>query len=99
MQTKNRFIEGTHHQLELWGDQFALLEQKIEYFMEKERGPLRRKLEDLRRKKRSLKRRLREAAHQGPEKRWEDVREPLEDAVKDFRSLAGEVYDKLKVAQ
>jgi hypothetical protein len=96
MQTKTDYIEGTSLQLDLWGDQIARLEEELARSRVKGRTALEHKLELLKRRKRALKRRLRQAAHGADAARWNDVRGPLEDAVDDFRSLAGEVYDRVR---
>lgn len=98
MQTKTDYLEGTTLQLDLWGDQFASLEHKVAFEVEKDRQELMKQLQSLKRRKRALKLKLREAAHGTTKTQWEDVREDLEEAVGDFRSLAVEVYDKVRRA-
>jgi hypothetical protein len=95
MHTKTSYIEGTSLQLDLWGEQFATLEDELSKPTSPDRADLQRKLDRLKKERRTLKRRLREAARGDKATNWEDVREPLEAAVEDFRALAGEVYDEV----
>ncbi len=96
MLTRTEYIDGTNLQLDLWGDQFSSLERKLKHSARTEHKSLKQKLDTLKDKKRSLQLRLREAAHGSTNTEWEDVREPLEKAVEDFRSLAAQVYDNVK---
>lgn len=98
MLTRTEYIDGTNLQLDLWGDQFSSLERKLKQSGISGHKQLKRKLDTLKDKKRTLQLRLREAAHGSTNTEWEDVREPLEKAVEDFRSLAVEVYDNVKGA-
>lgn len=98
MQTKTDYIDGTTLQLDLWSDQFSNLEELLSRSAAPTRRDLRKELESLKKRRRTLKRRLREAAHGSTATDWEDVREPLEEAVQDFRELAIEVYDNVRAS-
>jgi len=96
MQAKTDYLEGTTLQLDLWGDQFASLEERVASSVAEGQRKLMQELESLKRRKRALKLRLREAAHGDSQTEWRDVREDLEEAISDFRSLAVDVYDKVR---
>ncbi|MFT5289166.1 MAG: hypothetical protein ACI82F_001225 [Planctomycetota bacterium] len=98
MRTKTDYIEGNTLQIDLWGDQFAALEERVAHSVHNGRANFKRKLQALARKKRALKLRLREAAHGTTAVEWEDVKDELQEAVSDFRSLATEVYDDVRKA-
>ena len=92
------YITGTALQLDLWGSQLAALEREVTDGARQRSDALRLRLRRLRKRSRALRRRVLEAAHGGPATDWDDVRLPLERAVRDFRSLATEVYDDVRGA-
>ncbi len=98
MQTKIDYIRGTTLQLDLWGDQFATLDEKLSRSAPAARIRLQRRLDTLRRRKRQLKKRLREALVGQSWAEWERARGPLEAEVSHFRSQAFQVYESFKGA-
>ena len=92
--SRQAFTEATRMQLDLWGEQFAALERRIDEWSVEGRAALRRRLARLQKKKRAMKRRLQEAAHEATAD-WDVVRRELESLMNGFRSLAAEVHDEV----
>ena len=94
--TRNAFIDGSIFGLEVWGAKLDGLERRVADMPPGRRPDLRARLAALRRRRRMLKRQLREAAH-SPGADWEDARPELEEALREFRSLATECSGRVGV--
>lgn len=95
MLTKTAYIDGKTLQLDLWGYQFHVLEDRVAWSTRPEREELVDRIGTLKRKRRQLKRRLTRAACETG-RDWERTRGKLEVAVRDFRQLAGDVYNEIR---
>lgn len=94
MTTKKRdFLEGTSVQLCLWGREFARIDEQLAEGPATAPEELRRRLSALKRRKRQLERQLLAAA-QTTRVEWEQVREQLEAALRQFRATAARVYNQ-----
>ncbi len=81
--------------LDAWDRRFEGLRRRIDRLGETGGGTLETKLLEVRRKKNELERRLRDAAH-GTRAGWDDLREDLVEAVRDFRHLTRQVRERAR---
>lgn len=81
--------------LDAWDRKFEGLQRRIDRLGAGGRRGLETKLLDVRRKKNDLERRLRDAAH-GTRAGWDDLRDDLMEAVRDFRHLTRQVRERAR---
>jgi len=92
---KDRFVLEARKELKDWGDRIDELKQKARHKKDDARQKLDHKLEDLALRRAALENRV-EAASDHVAKGWEEVRDDLGSALKEFRATASSAIDALK---